>query len=423
LNDQASDFVQTNGGMLGVAYSIKTSSVAELSFGLQGGIFQRKTDDNFTTDDQFVDGVFDPNAPSADDLNNQTKSYSTLSGGLYYQVRDNDGRDKAFVGASVFNAMEPNVSFFDVQDDNLPLSFKATAGYRVYQGMRFSVMPTARLINQADNNFLNLGSRFGYELGNSKDGVEKIELGLWYNTNDLGVFSVAYERPNLILGISYDLPVGTEINTAQNGIFELAVSFRLKSKRQPYISKKTTSIPLPDNSNDTPEVDEEAVDDTQDEAIESKEDNEVTSPIPVVKEEESKPDEDKVKEAAEEIDEDSTLTPEEKEVLEKTVQFDFNTGNLDEESRVFLDRVANILIRRKGLNVELIGHSCDLGPEHINANLSIERAESVKKYLIDKGISENRFTVKGLGESEPMKDNGTEAGRQDNRRVEFKVLN
>lgn len=413
LNDQGSDFVQTNGGLIGVAYSIKTSATAELSFGLQGGVFQRKTDDNFTTDDQFVNGVFDPNAPSADDLNNQTKGYPTLSGGLYYQVRDADGRAKAFIGTSIFNAIEPNISFLDVTDDNLPLSIKATVGYRIYQGMKFSVMPTARLINQADNNFLNLGSRFGYELSNSEEGIKKIELGLWYNTNDLGVFSIAYEQPNLILGVSYDLPVGSDLNTAQNGIFELAVSFRLKSKKQPYISSKTTPIPLPKN-------------DVLDEVTEEVEETKAEEVAPPVREEKEEKPVEEMKEVKDEPRERPTsamLTPAEKEVLRKTVRFDFNTGNLDQESRVFLDKVADILDRREDLNVELIGHSCNIGAEKVNAELSVERAENVKKYLADKGIKEDRFTIKGLGELSPAKDNSTKAGREHNRRVEFKVIN
>ena len=428
LNDRASEFVTTNGGALGVAYSIRTSQTAELSFGLQGGYFQRKRDNDFTTDDQFVNGGFDPNAPSADRILDRTKGYATLSGGLYYQVRDDEGREKAFVGGAIFNTVEPNISFFDDNEDDLPLTIKATAGYRVYQGMKFSVMPTVRLVDQVDNNFLNLGSRFGYELDNSEEGVKKIELGLWYNTNDLGVFSIAYEQPNLILGVSYDLPVGSDLSEVKNGIFELAVSFRLKSKRRAYVPKQTSTIPLPSEEDTDQEADEatdEATEEVEEVVEEKGEVEEVSPPVREEKVNEEQKEE-PVKEVKDEPKERPTavmLTTAEKEILAKTVRFDFNTGTLDQESKVFLDKVAVILDNRPELNVELIGHSCDIGPERANEVLSHERAESVKRYLVEKGVQPNRFYIKGMGEADPAKDNSTESGRKHTRRVEFKVIN
>ncbi|QSE98792.1 PorP/SprF family type IX secretion system membrane protein [Fulvivirga lutea] len=230
LNDQIADFAQVNGGLLGVAYAIQITPLSELSFGAQSGFYQRRINNNFTTDDQFVDGVFNPNIVSGDAVLGQTVSYPTLSLGIQYQLNDEQGQEKAFVGVALFNATEPNVSLDESGKDKLPSSIRASVGYRIYQGYKFSVMPTARLVRQASNNFLNIGSRFGYELDNSEEGVKKIDLGIWYNTNNLGVFSIAYEQPNLTIGVSYDLPVGADLNTAQNGIFELAVSFRIKKK-------------------------------------------------------------------------------------------------------------------------------------------------------------------------------------------------
>lgn len=175
-----------------------------------------------------MNGRFDPDTPSADNLDNQRKGYATLSAGLFYRIEDIMGKEKAFIGVAIFNANRPNISLLDNANANLPLSTKLTAGYRVYQGQKFSVLPTLRLINQADNNFLNLGSRLDYELVNNREGVKKIELGLWYNTNGLCVFSMAYEQSNLTVGVSYDVPVADKLSTGQNGIFELAVSYKLK---------------------------------------------------------------------------------------------------------------------------------------------------------------------------------------------------
>lgn len=228
LNDKASNFLSTNSGILGVAYSVSLTEKSSLSLGIQAGLFQRKIDGDFTTDDQFVSGVFDPSTISGDAVINQYTSYPSLSTGIHYTMLDDNGDQLGFVGFSLFNAIEPDVSFVESAEDKLPSSFKATAGYKAYQGLKFSAMPTMRWVNQAGNNFFNLGSIFGYELASAEEGAKKINLGLWYNTNELGVFSIAYEQPNITVGISYDTPFGADLNTGQNGIFELAVAYKLK---------------------------------------------------------------------------------------------------------------------------------------------------------------------------------------------------
>ncbi|MBL6449374.1 PorP/SprF family type IX secretion system membrane protein [Fulvivirga sp. 29W222] len=437
LNDQASDFVSTNGGLIGVAYSIQISSYSALSLGLQGGYFQRKTDGDFTTDDQFVNGAFDPTIVSGDAVLNQSKSYPTLSGGIYYQLSDESGRDKAFIGASIFNATEPNISFADVEDDNLPLSLKATAGYRVYQGMKFSVMPTLRWVNQADNNFFNLGSRFGYELESTDEGPKGIALGLWYNTNDLGIFSIAYEQPKFTVGVSYDLPVGDELKTGKNGTFELAISFRLKRRTKAYVPQKIS--PPAKTSTTTQEEPDVVEEETPTEEIsESIEEEQVDEEVEQPETEEEQPEEDHndspqetetIEESVgDQVNSDNTvtaspeLTPEEKKILEETVKFELNSDQLTPESKEFLDKIVSLLKNKEHFNIELTGYTCDLGDEKTNYELSGNRADIVSQYLIKNGVATDRLTVKAGGESNPVANNSTEENRRKNRRVEFKVI-
>jgi hypothetical protein len=94
----------------------------------------------------------------------------------------------------------------------------------------FGTVPTARWVNQAGTHFFNLGSRFGYELTNSANKPMMLEVGLWYNTNDFGVFSMAFEQQNYTVGVSYDFALSDDLATSQNGIFELAVSYRIQKK-------------------------------------------------------------------------------------------------------------------------------------------------------------------------------------------------
>ena len=70
--------------------------------------------------------------------------------------------------------------------------------------------------------------------------------------------------------------------------------------------------------------------------------------------------------------------------------------------------------------LEVVGHTDSTGPAAYNQGLSERRAQAVADYLIGKGANAANITVKGYGESQPVADNGTDAGRAANRRVEFR---
>ncbi len=74
------------------------------------------------------------------------------------------------------------------------------------------------------------------------------------------------------------------------------------------------------------------------------------------------------------------------------------------------------------LFVEISGFTDNVGKDEYNLKLSQQRAESVKNWLVDNGISPDRVVAKGYGKQNPIADNTTSEGRQMNRRTEFKVL-
>jgi OOP family OmpA-OmpF porin len=79
----------------------------------------------------------------------------------------------------------------------------------------------------------------------------------------------------------------------------------------------------------------------------------------------------------------------------------------------------------KGINLEVIiavGHTDSVGSDVYNQKLSVKRAESVKAYLVSKGIEKNRIYTEGKGEKQPVADNKTTEGRAKNRRVEIEVV-
>ena len=81
------------------------------------------------------------------------------------------------------------------------------------------------------------------------------------------------------------------------------------------------------------------------------------------------------------------------------------------------------LKRNSKAKVEIEGHTSSEGSEELNQKLSEDRANSVRNYMISKGIAAERVTAVGYGPSKPKADNSSEAGRKANRRIEIRVLN
>lgn len=101
------------------------------------------------------------------------------------------------------------------------------------------------------------------------------------------------------------------------------------------------------------------------------------------------------------------------------VLFDFDKYNIKPEYYGFLDDAVKVFEMNPGLKVQLQGNTDNIGTEQYNMKLSIQRAKSVMLYLLNKGIAENRLSVRGFGFSRPVASNATEEGRALNRRVEL----
>ena len=119
--------------------------------------------------------------------------------------------------------------------------------------------------------------------------------------------------------------------------------------------------------------------------------------------------------------------PKPKPVAEKVtfaaeVLFDFDKSVVKPEGKTKLD---DLSARVRGMSLEVviaIGHADSIGSDAYNQKLSVRRAESVKAYLVSKGIEANRIYTEGKGEKQPVADNRTREGRAKNRRVEIEVI-
>jgi OmpA-OmpF porin, OOP family len=102
--------------------------------------------------------------------------------------------------------------------------------------------------------------------------------------------------------------------------------------------------------------------------------------------------------------------------------FDFNKTTLRPESYPELNRLVAFMQNNSSVEIEISGHTDDVGSDEANLKLSAERARSVCEYIVTKGITASKIKTKGYGKTNPVAGNDTEEGRQLNRRVEFVII-
>lgn len=112
-----------------------------------------------------------------------------------------------------------------------------------------------------------------------------------------------------------------------------------------------------------------------------------------------------------------------KSIVLNNVFFEFDVGDKVKETSIpKLNRVTRLIKENPHLKIEIAGHTDTVGSAAYNKKLSLQRAKTVVDYLVSHGVNPDRLVYKGYGFTKPVADNSTEAGRQKNRRTEFKII-
>lgn len=111
-----------------------------------------------------------------------------------------------------------------------------------------------------------------------------------------------------------------------------------------------------------------------------------------------------------------------KETVLNNIFFDTDKYEIKERSKPELNKVVDFLKQNPDIRIAINGHTDNVGQAAYNQTLSANRAKAVYKYLIAAGINSERLAYKGYGQTKPVAINDTEAGRQQNRRITFKIL-
>ena len=104
------------------------------------------------------------------------------------------------------------------------------------------------------------------------------------------------------------------------------------------------------------------------------------------------------------------------------ILYESNSSKLKEASKIVLDGFIDWLKKSEEINIEIQGHTDDIGPDKANLALSMDRAFSVMEYLLNNGIEKDRLRFKGYGETNPKVPNNSTKSRAINRRTDFLIF-
>ena len=410
---------------LSYAGNVNLAKFQSLSLGVKVLYQNRKMDmDGLYTGAQYIpDRGFDESISSGEDLGLLKNSFMTFSAGLHWQQTDKKGNMLAYWDISFFDFNKPDDSFLEPATA-LNTTFVGAAGFRIYQEGNMSIYPEVLYTRSASNNVLNAGAIFRCDLkSRSNQVVPHVDFITKYVFGRSGILGFQFHTEVFSVGFSYDFPVLTR-NVANTGAFELGLAFRklvTRSKK----NKSTTKDGKP----------------VQNQAGKTQPGKKlgatvgVKKPTPV----KTSTDSSKVKSTGKDDlsarlkqKQDSIITQanaghvsHEPLVLEKATlhfNFEFNSTTLDENATEYLDGLAKALIDNPELKIKLIGHTDNVGSEKFNLKLSTHRAQTLKDYLVEKGVNGTRISAEGKGMSEPLNGNQTEEDRAKNRRVELTIL-
>lgn len=430
LDDRAADIFQTQEVGFSYAINIVPARFQTLSIGFKG-LYQVKSInlDGLYTGSQYIpDRGFDEAIATGENLQFLRTQFFTFNTGVYWEQSDREENRLAYLGISLFDFNKPNDSFSGIESD-LSSTLIFTGGIRVYENKKIAVLPEILFTRSASNNVFNIGTTTSYILQPlSAAYPARIDILMKYVVGSSGILGIQLHRENFSIGCSYDFPVISR-NPGNHNALEVALQIR--KLVHPRFRRKTNSrIKSPQAKKQTAKR--------------------PTSKAPVVKSQpgnrskpghKSQPVSDSVMNSKKPKADLKTRLQHKQDSVKMIAQagkiqheplvveritlhfhFEFNSSDLDEESMEYLNDLSIALSENQHLRIRLTGHTDNVGSAKFNQRLSLFRANSIKDYLVAKGIEPSRITTEGRGMTEPLNGNKTEAQMAKNRRVDLVIF-
>lgn len=422
MDDRAGEAGIFNTQEVALSYAVNVflSKWQTLSLGVNALHSRRRFDLSglFTGAQYIEDRGFDGGMGHGEPLGDLENKMFTFSSGIYWQHEDRHGNRIASFGFSFFDLNRPNDSFLG-ESNPYASSFVLSGNFLAYRRNKIMVLPELLYTRTSGRNVVNAGAVTSYVIRTYKQNPsDKLDLITRYVMGRSGIVGVQFHRENISIGLSYDFPV-LRRNVANTGAVEAGIALRrlidpkskyrkrnqkererLASQKKASTSKKTPVAKAPVlPEKDTTETHNQQSKVSLSERLRVK------------------------KDSIEALVSHGNLTHEPLILEETTLRFgfDFNRSELDVNSKEYLDDLAIALNDNPELHVELTGHTDNIGSDKFNMRLSRERAETLKKELVARGVSEERIDVNGKGMREPLNRNLTDEQRAENRRVEMKI--
>jgi type IX secretion system PorP/SprF family membrane protein len=424
-NDQSAAVFKIQEASLGYAVHVRIDKYTTLSFGMKALYQSRQIGlQGFYTGSQYISGRgFDQSQSTNENFSQLRSSYMSYSAGTYLRKVDKKGRVIKDIGISLLDFNRPIDTFFQGAD-KIPLTATMNFSVQSLTNNDFHVFLEGLLSTSGNINtsMFNGGFRFQKELNiKAKKPSDLVDVLLKYAVGRSGIAGIQFHRENFSVGLSYDFPLIVK-NPSNTGALEVGVEFRrlVSTRAQKAAAKRKKS-------------------DAEKQAL-AKKTQPKKQPQPKVK----KPD--SVVVAAKKVVEKDSIAAvtivenkasqkpsatakaggmkQDPMIIEKVTlhfAFEFNSSDLDDPTEQFLDELAETLRQDESLQVNVEGHTDNIGSDKFNLKLSQKRAEVVRNLLIQKGIAAERLHAEGKGMHEPLNQNQTDEDRAKNRRVEITV--
>lgn len=410
---------------LSLSYAVSLNKHQRLSFGLMPSFgLHRMDNQGLRTISQYThERGYLPSMPLNEPLLNARGSFWSWNTGISWMKTDSRNKQLSAAGISFYNINGPSETFLTYQN-KIPLAMQAYVSSTVYEQRFYRLVPELFFSSYGNSYQLQLGGNFHYSLNHTNLRQGELILGSRYNLSKSVIFLLQFDQPAYVFGVSTDLYTSRE--SPFSHAFELSLALRQavvgKSARNWRLNwkwgknqKKKLNSARRKKSN------------------KGKSGN--SGKERYVKERPQLPSAEK--QPYLQPANPSLLYAPEKQLLEKIkrrkgelslaafsrdIHFQTASAQLTDEGLLALKDVALVLLANPHFRMRVIGHTDDTGDPEFNQALSLERAEAVKKVLLQQGVEERQVETEGAGMSRPLLPNTSDINRQLNRRVEFRLL-
>lgn len=396
------DILKQFNAALSYAYRIKLNEKANLSFGVSGMMVQNSIG--------YGDAVIGNLADEVVNGGNESGIAFDAEAGAMLQYQ------KFRFGVASAHLFESGVGY-DLPENGGDGTFERVRQFSAYTSYEFDLSdnwtlePFALVRNQGVESFQ-------FEVNALTTWKETLHLGVGYRQEAGFIGRVGFQITDQIVA-AYAYEMGTTgVASYSNGSHEFMLGYRL-AKRTKDVKKELAPNMTDKKVEESPEVVqkkvEEAVEPTiqiepkEVEAVVEKVEEKIVAKTPVVEQKEV------TEKAPVEV-----LT-----AFDKDIKFDFASAAKENSTigtNEGLDVIADYLKKNRGQRIRIEGHTCDRGNDEVNTFYSNKRANTVRDYLLAKGVNENQMEVKAMLDRDPKVPNTSEENRKQNRRVEIELL-